>query len=316
VQVVAEVQARLLRVVREEGSRVGKGDLLAVLDETDYRLANDRARAALAVAEANRAHAQAEKERADNLLKTGGITDRDHLAAQVAQQVGEAGLAQARAEVAIAGQALARTQVKAPFSGRVARRFPDPGAMLAPGAPLFTLVDDSVLEFKAPVPSKDYGKVKVGAAVALAIDALEGARVLGRVARIEPLVDERSRSFQVVVEVPGRADLVGGLFARAAVRVGQVSGAHVVPPSALVRDGSDPSTAEAFVVRAGKAERIAVTIGVEAPDGVQVTSGLAPGDEVVLDPPTSLASGAPVEVRNARAGAAAAASPAPVAAGR
>jgi multidrug efflux pump subunit AcrA (membrane-fusion protein) len=81
VQVVAEVQARLLRVVREEGSRVGKGDLLAVLDETDYRLANDRARAALAMAEANRAHAQAEKERADNLLKTGGITDRDLLSA-------------------------------------------------------------------------------------------------------------------------------------------------------------------------------------------------------------------------------------------
>ena len=114
VQVVAEVPARLLRVLREEGARVAKGDVLAVLDETDYRLANDRARAALAVAEANRAHAQAEKERADNLLKTGGITDRDHLSAQVALQVADAGLAQARAEVAIAGQQLARTQVRAP----------------------------------------------------------------------------------------------------------------------------------------------------------------------------------------------------------
>jgi multidrug efflux pump subunit AcrA (membrane-fusion protein) len=133
VQVVAEVQARLLRVLREEGARVAKGDVLAVLDDTDYRLANDRARAALAVAEANRAHAQAEKERADNLVKTGGITDRDHLAAQVAQQVAEAGLAQARAEAAIAAQQLARTQVRAPFAGRVAKRFPDAGAMIAAG---------------------------------------------------------------------------------------------------------------------------------------------------------------------------------------
>ncbi len=57
VQVVAEVQARLLRVVREEGSRVAKGDVLALLDDTDYRLANDRARAAQAMAEANRAFA-------------------------------------------------------------------------------------------------------------------------------------------------------------------------------------------------------------------------------------------------------------------
>lgn len=302
VQVVAEVQARLLRVLKDEGTRVAKDELLAVLDETDYRLANDRARAALAMAEANRAHAQAEKERADSLLKTGGITDRDHLSAQVALQVGDASLAQARAEMAIAAQQLARTQVKAPFSGRVAKRFADPGALLAPGAPLFTFVDDSLLEYKAPVPSRDFAKVKLGAAVELAIDALGGARVSGRIARVEPLVDERSRSFQAVVEVKGRADLVGGLFARAFVRVGQVDGAIVVPPAALVRDGSDPARADVFVVSAGKAEKRALSLGVETPDGVQVTRGLAPGDQVVLDPPTALASGAPVDVRNERAG--------------
>ncbi|HXK08659.1 MAG TPA: efflux RND transporter periplasmic adaptor subunit [Vicinamibacteria bacterium] len=303
VQVVAEVQARLLRVLKDEGARVGKDETLAVLDDTDYRLAHDRARAALAVAEANRAHAQAEKERADSLLKTGGITDRDHLSAQVAQQVAEAGLAQAKAEVAIAGQQLARTVVKAPFAGRVARRLPDPGAMLGPGTPVFTLVDDSVLEFRAPVASKNLAKVRVGEPVSLAIDALGGARVDGRIARTEPLVDERSRSFQVVVQVPGRADLVGGLFARASVSVGQVAGAIVVPPAALVRDGTDPARADVFVVRSGKAEKASVALGVEAADGVQVTKGLAPGDQVVLDPPTALASGAPVEVRNERAGA-------------
>jgi RND family efflux transporter MFP subunit len=314
VQVVAEVQARLLRLVREEGARVAKGDVLAVLDETDYRLAHDRARAALALAEANRAHAETEKERADNLLKTGGITDRDHLAALVALQVAEAGLAQARAETAIAGQALARTQVRAPFAGRVARRYPDPGSMIAAGAPLFTLVDDSVLDFEAPVASKDYGKVTVGAPVELEIDALGGTRVEGRVARIQPLIEERSRSFPVVVEVPGRADLVGGLFARAVVRVGVVEGALVIPPSALVRDGSDPSSAEVFVVRGGKAEKVRLALGVETPDGVQVTSGLAAGDAVVLDPPTALASGAPVLVQNGRVPASSpAADPAPAA---
>jgi multidrug efflux pump subunit AcrA (membrane-fusion protein) len=162
-------------------------------------------------------------------------------------------------------------------------------------------VDDSVLDFEAPVASKDYGKVTVGAPVELEIDALGGARVEGRVARVQPLVEERSRSFQVVVEVPGRADLVGGLFARAVVRVGQVAGALVVPPAALVRDGSDPAKAELFVVRGGKAEKVEVALGVEAPDGVEVRSGLAAGDTVVLDPPTALASGAPVLVQSGRA---------------
>jgi len=309
VQVVAEVQARLLRVLREEGAPVAKGDVLAVLDDTDYRLATDRARAALAVAEANRAHAQTEKERADSLLNTGGITDRDHLSAQVALQVADAGVAQARAEAAIAEQQLARTQVRAPFAGRVAKRIPDPGAMIPAGAPLFTLVDDSVFEFRAPVASRDYPKIRAGAPVQLVLDAPSAPRVEGRVARVEPLIDERSRSFQIVVEVPGRADLVGGLFARATVRVGQVQGALVVPPPALVRDGSDPGRAEVFLVAHGKADKIAVTLGVESPDGVQVTSGLAAGDAVVLDPPTALASGAPVQAQSDRGPVEAAAAP-------
>jgi membrane fusion protein (multidrug efflux system) len=305
VEVVAEVPARLLEIRKREGARVVKGEVLAVLDDTDYRLSRERARAALAVAEANAAHAEAEKKRADDLLKTGGITDKDHLSAEVGLQVANASLAQAKAEAAIAEEQYARTRVKAPFSGRIARRHPDAGAMLAAGQPLFTLVDDSVLEFEAPVASRDFGKVRRGAAALLTIDALPGTRIEGTLARLEPLVDERSRSFQVTVEVPGREDLVGGLFARAAVKVGTVKDALVVPPAALVRDGTDPERAQVFVVRQGKAEKADVTLGVETPGGVQVRTGLASGDQVVLDPPTALASGAPVEVQGPREAAAA-----------
>ncbi|HLA79699.1 MAG TPA: efflux RND transporter periplasmic adaptor subunit, partial [Vicinamibacteria bacterium] len=181
VQVVAEVSARLLSVVKDEGAWVADGEVLATLDETDLKLAHQRAQASLAVAEANKAHAVVEKERADNLLKTGGITDKDHLAAQVNLQVAEASLGQARAESAIAGQQLARSQVKAPFSGRVAKRVADPGAMLAAGTPLFTLVDDAVFEFRASVPSADYGKAKVGASVVVTVDSLPDFKGQGRV---------------------------------------------------------------------------------------------------------------------------------------
>jgi RND family efflux transporter MFP subunit len=300
VQVVAEVQARLLRVLRDEGARVAAGETLALLDDTDYRLAHDRAQAAQAVADANKAHAVAERERADNLLKTGGITDKDHLSAQVALQVAEASMAQARAEVAIAAQQVARTRICAPFAGRVAKRTADPGTMLANGAPLFTLVDDAVLEFRASVPSADYGKVRVGAAVDVAVDALGGRSVQGKVARIAPLVEERTRSFEVVVQIPGGNDLVGGLFARATVTVGKATRVLVVPPAALVRDGSDPLFAQTFVVAAGRAERRKVTLGVETPDAIQVTDGLKAGDLVILHPPVALSSGAAVEHQAAR----------------
>ncbi len=298
VQVVAEVSARLLKVVKDEGAWVADGEVLATLDETDLQLARDRAQAALAVADANKAHAVVEKERANNLLKTGGITDKDHLAAQVNLQVAEASLGQARAEAAIAGQQLSRCQVRAPFGGRVAKRVADPGSMLAAGTPLFTLVDDAVFEFRASVPSADYGKVKVGASVVVIVDSLPDFKGQGRVGRVTPLIDERTRSFEVVVEMPGNRSLVGGLFARATVRVGTVPGALVVPPSVLLRDGSQPNQAECFAVKGGKAERRQVSLGVESTAAVQVTKGLEEGELVILDPPTALGAGAPVEIQN------------------
>ena len=97
-------------MLKTEGDRVTRGQLLAVLDAADVRLARDRAKAHLDVAEANRAHARAEKDRADRLLKTGGITDKDHLSAQVAVQVADASHAQARSELAIADRQTGRSQ--------------------------------------------------------------------------------------------------------------------------------------------------------------------------------------------------------------
>ncbi len=297
VTVVAEVSARLQRTLVNEGDRVTRGQLLATLDAADFQLARERAQAALAMAEANRAHARAEKERADSLLKTGGITDKDHLAAQVAVQVAEASYSQAGTELAIAERQLARTRIRSPLAGRVAKRLLDAGGMVAVGTPIYTLVDDSVFEFRASVASGDFGQVKLGEKVSVTVDALPGFATEGRVDRIAPQVDPRSRSFEVVILVPGRPELVSGLFARAQVHVRDVPDSLVVPPAALIRDGADPEHAQAFVVAGGKAERRDVAIGVEVPDAVQVTSGLQAGELVVLDPPSALGPGTQVDVQ-------------------
>ena len=301
VPVVAEVAARLMRVLNDEGDRVAQGAVIAVLDDSDLRLARDRAKAMLDVAEANRAHTRVEEERAGSLLKTGGITDKDRLSAQVAVQLAEASHAQARTELAIAEQQLARTQVRAPLSGRIAKRTADAGTMLAIGSPIFDIVDDAVFEFRASVASSDLARVRVGEAVTVTVDALPGFSVKGQVTRIVPIVDPRSRSFEVVVRIPGQPQLVSGLFARANIHVRDVPGGLTVPPAALVRDGADPTRAQVFVVTDGKAERRDVTVGIERPDAVQVTSGVQAGDVVVVDPPAALGPGTAVEVQAATA---------------
>jgi membrane fusion protein (multidrug efflux system) len=295
VAIVSEVSARLLRVLKNEGDRVAAGEEVATLDDTDFLLARDRAKAVLDVASANREHAKVEEDRATNLLKTGGITDKDRLSAQVAVQVAEASSAQARTELAIAEQQLKRTVVRAPLSGRVWKRSADAGTMLAVGTSIYDIVDESAFELRTAVSSTDFAKVKLGEAVIVTVDALPGFKTEGRVDRIVPMVDARSRSFDVIVRVRGEPRLVSGLFARAEVHIRDVHGSLVVPPAALVRDGADPGRAQAFVVLDGKAERRDVSVGVERSDVVQVTDGLQAGDVVVVDPPAALGPGTLVE---------------------
>jgi multidrug efflux pump subunit AcrA (membrane-fusion protein) len=119
VTVVPEISARLDSVLKAEGDRVGRGELLAVLDDADFRLSRDRAKAHLDVAQANSAHARAEQDRADSLVKTGGITDKDHLSAKVAVQVADASEAQAKSELAITERQIERARITA------ADRWPD-----------------------------------------------------------------------------------------------------------------------------------------------------------------------------------------------
>ena len=302
VQVVSEVSARLLRLLRDEGMAVSKGEVIAVLDQTDAKLVHDRAAAAVAVGDANRAHALAERDRADRLLKTGGITDKDHLSAQVNLQVAEASLTQARAEEAIAQLQLSRCQIRAPFSGRVAKRLVDPGTMLANGTPVLNLVDNSVLEFRAAVPSEDYSKIRMGATAQITVDAMPGLILHGVITRILPTMDERSRSFDVVVQVPGQTALASGMFARARVKVRDIAAALVVPPSALVHDGARPGFASLYLVEGGKAQAREVELGVETLDAVEIRKGVKPGLTIVVDPPTTLASGAPVQLTAATNG--------------
>ena len=304
VTVVPEVTARIVRVLRNEGDRVYRGQALAVLDDADFVLARERAQANLDLAEANRAHARVEKDRADALLKTGGITDKDRLTAQVAVQLADASHAQARSDLAITERQLGRSRITAPISGRVAKRHADAGTIVNAGTPLYTIVDDSVFEFRSSVGSGDFGKIKVGEPVSVTLTALPGFVTEGEVNRIAPQVDARSRSFEVIIRVPGRPELVSGLFARADVTVREVPDSLTVPPAALLRDGSDPSKAQTYVVINNKAERREVLVGVEVPDAVQVTSGLKAGEVVVMDPPSALGPGTLVQVqRDAQRGA-------------
>jgi len=311
VDVKPEVGGKLLSALAEEGSEVKQGDLLAEIDPTNYRLACDQALAALAVAKAGVTrvqvaldHARREKERADNLVKSGGVTEKDRAAAENGlrdaesqQELAKAQVAQAQAAVAIAEKALEDCRVFAPSDGEVRRKFLDPGALVAPGVPLYTLVDNRRLELEFMVPSYQLAGVRRGQRARFTTPSFGERSFEGTVAAINPMVETDNRSVGVTVRIDNsRGELKAGMFARGEIEVGRQNDVLVVPRTALVAEQDSADSGAVFVVREGKALRRRVRIGGAREDWVWVKEGLNRDELVILELGPSLREGTAVKV--------------------
>ena len=167
VDVKAETIGRLVKFPKQEGDSVAAGEAVAWVDQENYQLAVRQAETAVQVAEAGlartrvmAAHNQTELERARNLIRSGGITDKDLQAAEVAQRdaqaqvaLAEAQLAQARAALDVAQKKLRDTAILAPVAGVIEKKYVNPGAYVEAPTMVFTIVDNRRLELESPVPS-------------------------------------------------------------------------------------------------------------------------------------------------------------------
>jgi len=307
VEVRTEFPGRLVSMTKEEGDRVGKGEGLAQLDDVQAGLVLGQARAALEVSEAAHSRAQVAQEhainefqRAQNLLKSGGITEQDFQAAVTAQkdagaQVRLAGaqVAQAREAVAIAEKHLHDCRILSPISGEIDKRFVNPGGWLDGSALLYRLVDNQRLELEAYVVSSDLGAVKKGQTVRFQVAAYGGEEFGAKITHISAGVDVLNRSSQIRAAVPnpdGR--LKAGLFVKGRIVTGIEPNAIVVPHDAVWRRAGQ--TPFVFVVENHRSEKRDVKLGREGSYGIQISEGLKSGETLVLEQNLELADGVAV----------------------
>ncbi|MBZ5496670.1 MAG: efflux RND transporter periplasmic adaptor subunit [Acidobacteriia bacterium] len=309
VEIKSEVGGRLTATYFEEGDAVHKDQLLAEIDPVNYRLAYDQAAATLAVAQAGLDriqvtldHARREKERADNLLRTGGITEKDHQAAvtgvkeaESQARLAQAQIDQARSAVNIADKALKDCRIVAPADGQVRRRYLDRGSLLAPGASVYSLVDNARLELECLVPSYQLSGVRLGQRAAFTTPTWGERRFGGNVSAVNPMVESDNRSVKVIVKIanPG-GELRSGMFARGEIEVRIESKAIVIPRSALVVGQEQSSSGRVYVVSGGRALQREVQVGGVRQDQLWIQRGLAEGDQVIVDIGPSLKDGVPV----------------------
>jgi len=291
----AEVAASVLALTVEPGDRVSAGTVLARLDDAAYRDAWLSARSGVTAAQTAADIGTREGQRAERLLAAGAIAERDAEAARRGMLAATAQLADAEARLAAAQKQLDATQVKAPFAGVIAERPVSAGDVVAPGAPLFTLIDPQSMRLEGAIPAASLREVRVGMPVRFRVSGYGDQEFQGRITSVNPSADAGTGQVRFHASIPnGGGTLVAGLFAQGRVSTSTTQ-ALSVPFSAIDQRGLRP-----VVVRLsnGTVEQITVTLGVrdEARELVEVIGPVAAGDTLLLGTAQGISAGTAVRV--------------------
>lgn len=300
---VAEVAGRIVWIAPDfaPGGFFDAEAVLIRLDARDYELALDRARANLQRARSEREFAASELARQEG-LSDGGVASVSQLAdARRAATVAQANWLDARAAVEQAERDLARTEIRAPFAGRIRDERVDVGQFVNRGAALARVYATDYAEIRLPIPDDQLAFLDVptptpgqpldvgGADVRLtATFAGQKAEWTGRLVRTEGEIDQRSRMVNVVARVEDpyrtRAEVPSvplgvGLFVRAEIQGPEVENVIVVPRYAMRNDD------RILVVDAeNRLHSRAVEIVRIDRDDVLIEGPLAPGERICISP--------------------------------
>jgi RND family efflux transporter MFP subunit len=187
---------------------------------------------------------------------------------------------QRRAELNLARKQLADTVTTAPFDGVVHQRLANPGEYVQTGTPLATITSVNPLRLRLEIPERESTQVRPGQRVRVTVGGSTNI-FSTTIARVSPILMEMSRMLLVEADIPATPELRPGLFAQAEIIVDENDPALCVPQEAI---SSFVGIEKVFVVRDGKAWEKNIQAGRRREDAVEVLSGVAPGDVVVLNP--------------------------------
>lgn len=291
----AEMSGAVLQTYAEAGQRVSAGQPLAQLDAAVLRDQQLSARGAVSTAQSNHDIAQRELSRNVTLEKAGAIAERDLERARNVLVGAQGQLATARAQLANINKQVDKAGVRAPFSGVVAQRQVNAGDVVSPGAALFTVVDPGSMQLEASVPADALSQVRVGMPVEFKVNGYPDRSFTGRITRVNPTADPATRQVKIVASIPNAGNtLVGGLFAEGRVS-SETRIAPMVPLGAVDERGLRPTVVR---LKNGKIEKVEVGTGIRdaAAETVEITSGLAAGDTLLLGAARGISPGTPVRV--------------------
>jgi membrane fusion protein, multidrug efflux system len=290
----AEVPAIVLRVLKENGDSVRRGDLLVQLDDTAVRDALASADASSRAA--GQAYEQAERqfERTKTLRSSGMVSAQALEDVEIRRNNLLSDLEAAKTRVVQARQQLQRTEARAPFDGLVSERKVSAGDTAQVGKELLKVIDPNSMRFEAMVSADQVGSVKAGQAVHFRVNGYGDQEFAGKVRRVNPAANPTTRQVELLVDFTGeKQPKLAGLYAEGRVET-EVRSSLTIPASAVVKDGD---SAFAWRVTDNKLKKVPLAIverDARTGDFV-LKSGLVAGDQVIRYPTALLKDNQPVQ---------------------
>jgi RND family efflux transporter MFP subunit len=324
--VSSKVTGKVVKVMLEEGQRVEAGQIIALLDDSNWRAALAQSKAQLQQAEASVASAQtafddakpiferSEKQKAAAVISAQSF-DESHAQFNVAHNnllIAERGLEAARAGVEVAQRSLDDTVIRAPFAGIVTEKAAQPGEMVSPISAgggftrtgIGTIVDMDSLEVEVDVSENFINRVRPQQPVTIKLNAYPDWDIPGSVIAMIPTADRakatvkvriaiKQKDPRIIPEMGARVAFLSDDEPHAAGADKSAAAGVVIPADAVTTSGT---ASVVFVVHGSTVERRAVRLGGKTSAGQIVSAGLQPGNMVALGDLSKLSDGARVRV--------------------
>src|ERR1700685_2172133 len=298
--IYARTSGYLRKWYADIGTHVHAGRLLAEIETPELDQQVQEAQSDLAAAQANQQLAQITADRWTKLLAKNAVSKQETDQATSELNARQSVLAAAQANVRRLQQLQGFEKVYAPFDGVITARNIDIGALIqagdinSPKLELFHMASTDKLRLFVPVPEVYANEVHNGAHVAVTSDAIPDAKFTGTIVRNSDSIDISNRTLNVEVDVINtQHKLFPGQYAFIHLAIPPSNSSMTLPSNTLLfrKEGL-----RVGVVRDGRVQLAPVRVGQDYGAKVEIISGLAPADQVILNPPDSLAQGERVNV--------------------
>ena len=282
VELHPEVSGRLIYLNVPEGGQVTKGTVIARINDADLQATLEKSKVQLELYKKT-------EERERKLLDINGINQADY-------DLAVNNINSTRADIDYTQAQLDKTIIRAPFDGVVGLRQVSPGAYVTPVNIIATVQQLDRIKVDFTLPEQYSNVIHKGSMVDIQLDARTNARRKAMIIAMEPQINLSSRNLKVRALL-GEGLANPGTFVKVFIDAGADKKAILVPTNCIIPEDRNN---QVILVKGGKAKVVEVGTGIREAGNVEITSGLSPGDTVIVTGVLFARPGAPVTIRSVK----------------